>query len=127
MERQTKRLFVAIVDDEPSLCEAIKGLLGSAGFKAIAFASAEEFLESRHRDQFACLILDVRLPGMSGLELQRHLAATGYDVPVAFVTSHDDRDGRVREQALRSGALALLPKPFSDEQLLTIVKSAVGK
>jgi FixJ family two-component response regulator len=64
---------------------------------------------------------------MSGLELQRQLAATGYNVPIAFVTSQDDRDGRVREQILGSGAVALLPKPFSDEQLLTIVKSAVGK
>ena len=127
MERQTKKLYIAIVDDEPSLCEAIKGLLGSAGFRTIAFGSAEEFLESRHRDQIACLILDVRLPGMSGLELQQHLAAAGYKVPVAFVTSQDDRDGRVREQALRSGALAFLPKPFSDEQLLAIVKWAVGK
>jgi FixJ family two-component response regulator len=127
VEPRTKTLYIAIVDDEPSVCEAIKGLLASAGFNAIAFPSAEEFLESRHHDQLACLILDVRLPGMSGLELQRQLAATGYNVPIAFVTSQDDRDGRVREQILGSGAVALLPKPFSDEQLLTIVKSAVGK
>jgi FixJ family two-component response regulator len=124
MERRS--LYIAIVDDEPSLREAIKGLLGSAGFRALTFASAEEFLNSTERDQIAFLILDIRLPGMSGLDLQRHLAATGYDVPVAFVTSHDDRDGRVRAQALEAGAVALLPKPFSVEQLLTVVKSAVG-
>jgi FixJ family two-component response regulator len=124
MERRS--LYIAIVDDEPSLREAIKGLLGSAGFRALTFASAEEFLNSTERDQIAFLILDIRLPGMSGLDLQRHLAATGYDVPVAFVTSHDDRDGRVRAQALEAGAVALLPKPFSGEQLLTVVKSAVG-
>jgi FixJ family two-component response regulator len=126
MERHSKKLYIAIVDDEPSLREAIKGLLGSAGFRALTFESAEEFLNSTERDQVAFLILDVRLPGMSGLDLQRHLAETGYNVPVAFVTSHDDRDGRVRAQALRAGAVALLPKPFSDEQLLTVVKSAVG-
>ena len=124
MERRS--LYIAIVDDEPSLREAIKGLLGSAGFRALTFASAEEFLNSTERDQIAFLILEIRLPGMSGLDLQRHLVATGYDVPVAFVTSHDDRDGRVRAQALEAGAVALLPKPFSDEQLLTVVKSAVG-
>jgi FixJ family two-component response regulator len=113
------------VDDEPSLREALKGLLGSAGLRAVTFGSAEEFLESSHRDQVACLILDMQLPGMTGLELQRHLAATGLHVPVAFVTSQEDRDGHLREQALRAGALALLPKPFGDEQLLTGIKKAL--
>jgi FixJ family two-component response regulator len=127
MERHSKKLYIAIVDDEPSLCEAIKGLLGSEGFRALTFGSAEEFLNSTERDQVAFLILDIRLPGMSGLELQRHLAALGYKVPVAFVTSQDDRDGRMQAQALQAGALALLPKPFSDEQLLTVVKAAIGR
>jgi FixJ family two-component response regulator len=113
------------VDDEPSLREALKGLLGSAGLRAITFGSAEEFLESTHRDQVACLILDMRLPGMTGLELQRHLAATGHDVPVAFVTSQEDRDGHLRAQALQAGALALFPKPFSDDELLTVIKKAL--
>ncbi len=113
------------MDDEPSLREALEGLLCSAGLSAITFGSAEEFLESNHRDKVACLILDVQLPGMTGLELQRHLAASGHDVPVAFVTSQEDRDGHLRTQALQAGALALFPKPFSDEELLTVIQKAL--
>jgi FixJ family two-component response regulator len=125
--QSAKKLYIAIVDDEPSLREAIKSLLRSAGFRAIAFASAEEFLDYRPLNQIACLILDVRLPGMSGLELQRHLAGLGCKIPIAFVTSLEDRDGRIREQAMRAGAVAVLPKPFSDEQLLSVVRSVVDR
>src|SRR6202167_1420862 len=125
ISQRTTKLYIAIVDDEPSLREALKGLLGSAGLRAITFGSAEEFLECSHRDQVACLILDMQLPGMTGLELQRHLAATGHDVPVAFVTSQEDRDGQLRAQALQAGALALFPKPFSDDELLTVIKKAL--
>jgi FixJ family two-component response regulator len=71
------------------------------------------------------VILDMQLPGMTGLELQRHLAATGHEVPVVFITSQDDRDGHLRAQALRAGALGLFPKPFSDDELLTVIKKAL--
>ncbi|HEV7610739.1 MAG TPA: response regulator [Steroidobacteraceae bacterium] len=123
--QRTRKLYIAIVDDEPSLREALKGLLGSAGLRAITFGSAEEFLESSPRDQVGCVILDMQLPGMTGLELQRHLATTGHEVPVVFITSQDDRDGHLRAQALRAGALGLFPKPFSDDELLTVIRKAL--
>jgi len=113
------------VDDQSALREATENLLKSAGLKAVSFASAEDFLQARALEGAGCLILDVRLPGMSGLELQEHLAADGIHVPVVFITAQEDSDGRMRARALRSGALAFLRKPFSDEDLLNAVRSAL--
>ena len=116
---------VAVVDDQSALREATENLLKSAGLKAVSFASAEDFLQAAPLDGAGCLILDVRLPGMSGLELQQHLAADGIHVPIVFITAQEDGDGRMRAQALRSGALAFLRKPFNDEDLLNAVRSAL--
>ena len=120
-----EQLVIAIVDDQAALREATENLLKSAGLKAVSFASAEDFLQAAPLAGAGCLILDVRLPGMSGLELQEHLAADGIRVPVVFITAQEDSDGRMRAQALRSGAPAFMRKPFSDEDLLNAVRSAL--
>jgi FixJ family two-component response regulator len=120
-----EQLVIAIVDDQAALREATQNLLKSAGLKAVSFASAEDFLQATPLDGAGCLILDVRLPGMSGLELQQRLAADGIHVPIVFITAQEDSDGQMRSQALRSGALAFLRKPFSDEDLLNAVRSAL--
>jgi FixJ family two-component response regulator len=120
-----EQLVIAIVDDQAALREATQNLLKSAGLKAVSFASAEDFLQATPLDGAGCLILDVRLPGMSGLELQQRLAADGIHVPIVFITAQEDSDGQMRAQALRSGALAFLRKPFSDEDLLNAVRSAL--
>ena len=120
-----EQLVIAIVDDQAALREATENLLKSAGLKAVSFASAEDFLQAAPLDGAGCLILDVHLPGMSGLELQQHLAADGIHVPIVFITAQEDGDGQMRAQALRSGALAFLRKPFNDEDLLNAVRSAL--
>jgi len=120
-----EQLVIAIVDDQAALREATENLLKSAGLKAVSFASAEDFLQATPLDGAGCLILDVRLPGMSGLELQQRLAADGIHVPIVFITAQEDSDGQMRAQALRSGALAFLRKPFNDEDLLNAVRSAL--
>jgi FixJ family two-component response regulator len=118
------RPVVAVVDDETALREALDSLLRSAGFRTITFVSAEEFLALREGDGAGCLILDMRLPGMSGLELQRHLAAKGCNVPIVFITAQEI-DPELRAQALAGGARACLRKPFHEVELLTAVRLAV--
>jgi FixJ family two-component response regulator len=118
------RPVVAVVDDETALREALDSLLRSAGFRTITFVSAEEFLALREGDGAGCLILDMRLPGMSGLELQRHLAAKGCNVPIVFITAQEI-DAELRAQALAGGARACLRKPFHEVELLTAVRLAV--
>jgi FixJ family two-component response regulator len=108
---------ISIVDDDESVREAIKSLLRSVGLGADVFASAEEFLKSDRLKNTACLILDVRMPGMTGLELQELLAAAHYKIPIIFITAHvSDREARNR--ALQAGAVDFLSKPFSEEILL---------
>src|SRR5256886_16117174 len=114
---------ISIVDDDESVREALKSLLKSVGFEAEAFASAEEFLNSGHLCRTACLILDVRMPGMSGVELQDRLTASRDGVPIIFISAHADEEARAR--ALASGAIAFLVKPFSDEALLDAIEVAV--
>jgi FixJ family two-component response regulator len=113
------------VDDEASLREATENLLKSVGYRSRSFPSAEAFLRSEARDEAGCLVLDVRLPGMSGLELQRHLAEAGDRTPIVFITAQEDGDGQMQARASRSGALAFLRKPFSGEDLLDAVRSAL--
>src|SRR5467141_2531030 len=115
---------ISIVDDDPAVRDALWRLMDSAGLAATAFSSAEEFLASPSRDQTDCLILDVRMPGMNGLELQRHLAASERDIPIIFITAHGS-DENVRARALRDGAVAYLTKPFSEEALLEAVNTAL--
>src|ERR1051325_3379755 len=112
-----KTPHVSIVDDDESVREAIKSLLRSVGLGADVFASAEEFLKSDRLKNTACLILDVRMPGINGLELQELLAAAHYKIPIIFITANVS-DGEARNRALQSGAVDFLSKPFSEETLL---------
>jgi FixJ family two-component response regulator len=115
--------LVAIVDDDELMRGALQGLLREAGLPARAFASGEEFLSSGAQHLSSCLIADIRMPGMSGLELQARLNAERIRVPIIFITAHGDE--RVRVQALRSGAADFLAKPFDDEVLLRSVRAAM--
>ena len=117
--------LVAIVDDDASMRAAIEDLLSSVGIQAKSFESAEEFLLSGLQYQIACLISDIRMPGMTGLELQAKLVAEGSQVPIIFVTAHGN--SRMRTQALNSGAIEFLGKPFDDERLLVSVRTALRK
>ena len=115
--------IVFVVDDDPSVRRAIKRLIESVGLAVELFGSAKEFLSSPHPEVPSCIILDVRLPGMSGLDLQRTLAATGAHIPIVFITSHGDIPMTVR--AMKAGAIEFLPKPFRDQDLLDSVQRAL--
>jgi len=116
--------LISVVDDDDSVRESLSGLIRSVGFGAMVFASAEEFLSSNRLLDTDCLILDVRMPGMNGLELQRRLAASHMSIPVIFITAHGDEEARVR--ALNGGAVEYLLKPFSEEALLKAIATALG-
>ena len=120
--KQTNKL-VAVVDDDDSMRVALEGLLKAVGFPARAFASAEEFLKSGQQHQTSCLIADIRMPGMSGLELQAQLNAERCRIPTIFITAHGDE--KMRLQALRAGAVEFLSKPFDEEILLESVRAAM--
>src|SRR5579863_4420966 len=115
--------LVAIVDDDDSMRGALQGMLKAVGYPAQAFASAEEFLKSGQQHQISCLIADIRMPGMSGLDLQAHLNAERCKVPIIFITAHGD--AKMRIQALRAGAVEFLSKPFDEEVLLESVRAAL--
>ncbi len=115
--------LISVVDDDESVREALSGLLRSLGFAVSAFASAEEFLASDQLASADCLILDVRMPGMGGIELQRQLVAGHYEIPVIFITAHEE-DG-MRARALSDGVGAVLIKPFSEEAILSAIHSAL--
>src|SRR5260370_40067686 len=117
--------FVAIVDDDDSVRDTLQGLLRVAGFSSRAFESAEDFLDSGHQQETACLITDIRMPGMSGLQLQARLNAEHCRIPTIFITAHGDEEMRFR--ALREGAVEFLPKPFDDEVLLESVRAALER
>jgi FixJ family two-component response regulator len=115
--------IVAIVDDDESVRFALQGMMKSVGLPAQAFASAEEFLNSGMQNRTACLIADIRMPGMSGLDLQAKLNAGRCRIPTIFITAHGD--AKMRLQALRAGAVEFLAKPFDDEVLLEHVRAAL--
>ncbi|HUB00843.1 MAG TPA: response regulator [Terracidiphilus sp.] len=115
---------VVIVDDEEPFREALASVLKAAGLAVTLFASAEEFLDLFDLRSAACLILDVRLPGMSGIELQRRLHEAGDAVPIIFVTGHGD--DRVRELVLKAGAVAFLTKPVRSGVLLAAIQAAIS-
>lgn len=123
MDTQGNAKLIAIVDDDDSMRTALQGLLKSAELPAQSFASAEEFLKSRQHCQIACLIADIRMPGMSGLELQARLNAEHCRIPIIFITAHGDE--KMRMQALRAGAVEFMAKPFNDEALLESVRAAL--
>ncbi len=115
--------MVAIVDDDDLMRSALQGLLKSVGLPAQAFASAEEFLKSGQQHEVGCLVADIRMPGMSGLELQAKLNADECRIPTIFITAHGDE--KMRMQALRAGAVEFMAKPFDDEALLESVRAAL--
>jgi FixJ family two-component response regulator len=115
--------WTAIVDDDEAVRNALQGLMRAVGLQARSFASAEEFLESGLQRHTGCLIVDIRMPGMSGLELQAKLNAQNCRIPTIFITAHGDE--KMRMQALRAGAVEFLAKPFDDEALLDSVRAAL--
>ena len=117
--------IVYIVDDDPSMCEALTRLLGTVGVSAEAFKTPQAFLKTTRRDAPSCLVLDVRLPGLSGLDLQRELATTDPPIQIVFITAHGDIPMTV--QALKAGAVDFLTKPFRDQQLLDAVGQAIDR
>jgi FixJ family two-component response regulator len=119
-----KSPLISIVDDDESVRESLRSLIRSVGFEAELFSSAEAFLTSNQLSNTNCLILDLRMPGMSGLALQRQLLTTNNRVPIIFITAHGDEGARV--QALNNGAVDFLPKPFSEEALLKAIYSALN-
>jgi FixJ family two-component response regulator len=123
MATQGKTNLVAIVDDDDLMRGALQGLLKAVGLPAQAFASAEEFLNSGQQHETACLIADIRMPGISGLELQAKLNAEHCRIPTIFITAHGDE--KMRMQALRAGAVEFMAKPFDDEVLLESVRAAL--
>jgi FixJ family two-component response regulator len=123
MVTQASGRIVAVIDDDESCRTALKEMLRSAGLSALAFASAEDFLKSGQQRQTGCLISDIRMPGMSGLELQAKLTADRCRIPTIFITAHGDE--KMRMQALRAGAVEFLAKPFDDEALLERVRTAL--
>ena len=118
----TKNL-ISLVDDDESIRRTTTLLIESFGFQATAFESAESFLKSGQLHETSCLIIDVQMPGMNGLQLQSHLAAAGYKIPIIFITAYDNKESR--QQALQAGAVAFLGKPFSDELLLQTLRAAL--
>ena len=123
MTIHSSAFFVAIIDDDDLMRSALEGLLKEAGFTARTFASAEEFLSAGEHRNAACLIADIRMPGMSGLDLQARLNVAGIRIPTIFITAHGD--ARMRMQALRAGAVEFLTKPFDDEVLVDSVRAAL--
>ena len=115
--------FVFVIDDDPSFCRSTKLLLESAGFDVQTFASAEDFLRSPRPDVPACLVLDVRLPRLSGLDLQRAFPKAGIHLPIIFLTGHGDIPMTV--QAMKAGAIEFLTKPFRDQDLLDAVNRGI--
>jgi len=122
-EPRAARNLISVIDDDESVRRTTTRLIETFGFRAAAFESAESFLRSGQLDCSLCLIVDVRMPGMNGVELQSQLATTGYRIPIIFVTAYDDKESRRR--AMQAGAVAFLAKPFGDEQLLHWIRSAL--
>jgi FixJ family two-component response regulator len=123
MAIQRKKNMVAVVDDDDLMRIAVEGLLKSAGLASQTFASAEDFLKSGQQHQVGCLVADIRMPGMTGLELQAKLNTEHCRIPTIFITAHGDE--KMRMQALRAGAVEFLAKPFDDEALLESVRAAL--
>ena len=117
--------MVFVIDDDESMREALNSLIRSVGLGVKTFASAHEFLESRRPDVPACLILDVRMPGLSGLDLQRDLAEANIHIPIIFITGHGDIPMSVR--AMKAGAVEFLTKPFRDQDLLDSIQQALER
>lgn len=117
-------IVIAVVDDDESVREALSGLMRSLGYRAAAFQSAEDFLNSKQRRRAACLIADVQMPGMTGPELHDRLVASGESIPTILITAYPEETARAR--ALQAGVMCYLTKPFSEDDLLACIRSAVA-
>jgi FixJ family two-component response regulator len=116
---------VFIIDDDPAVRESIQDLLESVGLRSESFGTAEEFLRRERPDCPSCLVLDVRLPGVNGLDFQHRLADAGIQIPIIFITGHGDIPMSVK--AMKSGAVEFLPKPFQDRELLEAIRQALSR
>jgi FixJ family two-component response regulator len=125
MARERKEKMVAIIEDDESYRVAVRRLLKSAGFSVQSFASAEDFLNSGEQRETGCLIADIRMPGMSGLDLQSKLNSDHCPIPTIFITAHGDE--KMRLQAMRGGAVKFLAKPFDGEVLIEAVRVALER
>ena len=117
--------IVFVVDDDVSVREALEGLIRSAGLRVETFASAQRFLAHSRADLPSCLVLDVRLPGLSGLDLQKRMAEANFEIPIIFITGHGNVPAAV--QAMKAGALEFLTKPFTDRDLLDAIEQAIKR
>jgi len=115
--------MISIVDDDRAVREATRGLVRSLGYNALAFASAEEFLGSALLNKTSCLITDLQMPGLSGIDLQDRLIADGHRMPIIFITAYPEESVRVR--AMKSGAVCFMSKPYSDENLIGCIERAL--
>ncbi len=116
---------IFVVDDDASVLKALRRLIGSAGFAVETFSSAQGFLDHAGSKGPGLLVLDLRMPGMSGLELQRHLSASGSKMPIVFITAHEDPEAG--KLAMEAGAVAFLQKPFDEQTLLDAIAAGLGK
>src|SRR5215469_3040920 len=123
MELKGTQALIAVVDDDESIRKSTTLLIESFGYGAVGFESAESLLTSSQLCEVSCLLIDVRMPGINGLQLQSHLAAAGYKIPIVFITAYEDRASRRR--ALQAGAVAFIAKPFTDDLLLQTIRSAL--
>jgi len=120
-----KGFVISVIDDDELFRRATAGLIDSLGYPVASFGSAEEFLSSDQLEQTACLISDMQMPGMSGIDLQNQLIARGYRLPVIFITAYSN--SKARMQALASGALGFFDKPFSEERLISCLDQALSQ
>jgi FixJ family two-component response regulator len=125
MQPTLSNAVIAVVDDDASVRQGLERLIRSAGFQAETFASAQEFLARRWADPPSCLVLDLQLPGLSGLDLQKRMAEIGLITPIVFVTGHGNIPSSVR--AMKAGAIEFLTKPFDEQALLTAIQEAIER
>ena len=123
MTSEPAKTYIAIVDDDESICRSLGRLLRAAGMQPVAYSSAEAFLADSRQPRFDCLVLDIQLGGMTGIELNQRLALSGSTVPVIFLTAHDEPD--MRERALRTPCAAFLKKTESGEMVLATIREAI--
>jgi FixJ family two-component response regulator len=115
--------LISVIDDDASVRKTTKLLIESFGYRAVVFESADTFLKSGQLNDTSCLVLDVQMPGMNGLQLQRHLASEGCSIPIIFISAYENEESR--RQAMEASAVAFLDKPFDDKQLLKCIRSAL--
>ena len=115
--------LISVVDDDESVRRTTKLLIESFGYRAAGFESAETFLKSDQLNETSCLVVDVQMPGMNGLQLQSHLATEGWSIPIIFISAYGNKQSR--RKAMQAGAVAFLEKPFNDEPLLETIRSAL--